>query len=1065
MITENQIEQECINWFKNQGYNYAHGNELNHERNDATETVLRNRLKQALKRLNSKIPEEDLELAIDQIINPKPANLTEQNKDFHNKLVKGLKLTYKDPENNDQEETTTLKLIDLACAQNNDYLVANQFVVKGKKGNRRPDLIVFINGLPLFVIELKKPGSEHTDIMDAYSQLQTYKNELQNLFIFNEALIVSDCINARIGSLTANFSRFTPWRTRDTEEDQPDFQYQLKTTVEGFFKRDLILDYLKHFILFEQSNNGLIKKIACYHQFHAVRTAFASTLKASNNQQETQAAEPYPHHKYSDKLAKIELGSGQAGVIWHTQGSGKSISMVCYASKIMQDAQMNNPTIVVVTDRTDLDDQLFNNFKSAQDLLNEVPQQANNRDDLRYKVDGRKVGGIIFTTIQKFGLEAGEDTHPSLSSRSNIVVIADEAHRSHYGYQAKLDTNNQYRYGYAEHMRKAMPNATFIGFTGTPIDGADKSTRRVFGDYISIYDIQNAIEDGTTVPLYYESRMAKLKLNPDENQELNRQVNEVLQGETARDQEKIKAEWAGLKKLIGAKERIKIVAKDIVNHFENTDQVFESKAMIVCMSREICVKTYNAITQIRPGWHNDDPKKGKIKIMMTGAANDAQELQDHIYGNRVKKDIEARFKNENDPLKLVIVRDMWLTGFDVPCCSTMYIDKPMQGHNLMQAIARINRVYYDKKGGNIIDYIGIRIQLQQAMQVYSDSGGGSTPVLPAKEIFNIFKDKIDVIRNLFNEYVDGKTVEYLTTFEKNAMGVVRTMINHIAGLTTNRNNKKIRNGKTRYLDALAGLKQAYSLCQTFDEIDQYKKEIALYDYIKNLLTKDTALTKKQKRQETESKMQVILDNAIKCEDVKSLGEIAGFKQSNIDILSNDFLEEVAELKTKNTAVELLKKLMRDKIKSAGMKNKVVQRRKYSKLLKDALERYHNHEYTAEQTIEELIGIAKEIRADNKKADELGLGSEELAFYHALADNESAEQEMGCDSLKALASELTEKIRKSVTVDWQNRESVRAEIRIIIRRLLKKHKYPPDKSTEAVKQVLEQAEVIAEDIAT
>ena len=654
--------------------------------------------------------------------------LIKSNHVFHRLLLEGVKVDFKI---DGEEKTDYVALLDFATVSNNQFLVVNQYTLAGSKGHRRPDVLVFINGLPLAVLELKNPADASADIWSAYQQLQTYKDEISDLFIFNAALVVSDGLHARVGSLTANKERFLPWRTLANEDDKPLFEYRLETLVKGFFKPELLLDYLHYFILFEQDDGQLIKKIAGYHQFHAVREAVKATVIAAQ-QVNHQTAEPR-----ADYAQRVVPGSGKAGVVWHTQGSGKSISMVCYASKLLAQPEMNNPTIVVVTDRNDLDGQLFNTFSMAVETLKQTPVQAGDRDELREMLAARQAGGIIFTTMQKFALLADESSHPVLSNRHNIVVISDEAHRSHYGDKAKLNAKTgQYSFGYSKHLRDALPSASFIGFTGTPIAAQDKDTRAVFGEYVSIYDIQDAVDDGATVPIYYESRLAKLDINSADIEALNAEVDEVIEDEEdIASRENTKSKWAALEKLVGSAPRVEQVAKDLVSHFETRIASMPGKGMIVCMSRDICVELYNAIVALKPEWHDADPNKGAIKIVMTGSASDHAKLQPHIYSKTTKKLFEKRFKDTNDPLQLVIVRDMWLTGFDAPCCHTMYIDKPMKGHNLMQAIARVNRVFKDKPGGLVVDYIGIASELKQALKTYTDSKGKGAPTLDTREAY------------------------------------------------------------------------------------------------------------------------------------------------------------------------------------------------------------------------------------------------------------------------------------------------------------------------------------------
>ena len=792
MITEDQLEQECIKWFTDQGYLYKNGYDIapdgdSPERDDYHQVVLKQRLLNQLVIINPELPIEALNDVVNTVSSPDSPILIKNNRAFHKFVIEGVPVEYTAVENGESKtKHTHAQLMDFTTPDNNEFLIVNQFTITGTKGNRRPDVVVFINGLPISVIELKNPADEHADIWNAFNQLQTYKDEISDLFVFNEALIVSDGWTARVGSLTANKERFLPWKTVATEDDRPLLEFQLETMVRGFFKQDLLLDYIRYFVLFETDNDKIIKKIAGYHQFHAVRAAVEATVRAANTSGNfLESTIP--------ALEKIKQGSGKAGVVWHTQGSGKSISMVCYASKLLQQAAMNNPTIVVVTDRNDLDGQLYNTFGMAQETLKQIPQQADDRDTLRELLLNRQSGGIIFTTIQKFALLDEETEHPQLSERSNIVVVSDEAHRSQYGNKSKMVevkdkngtvTGHKYVYGYSKYMRDALPNASFIGFTGTPIAMDDKDTRGVFGEYVSIYDIQDAVDDGATVPIYYESRLAKLDINQDEIEQLNDKVeDEIGEDEETADREKVKSEWATLEKLVGAEPRIEQVAKDLVEHFTTRTSTFPGKAMIVSMSREICVDLYNAIVAIKPEWHHPDTDKGAIKIVMTGSASDKEKMQPHIHDKKTKKLFEKRYKDTDDELQLVIVRDMWLTGFDAPCCHTMYIDKPMKGHNLMQAIARVNRVFKDKPGGLVVDYIGIANELKNALKTYTNSQGKGQPTVDTAEAFAVLMEKVDIIRGMFATPVDTKVFNYRPDFETDALRLLPGAVNHLSGLS------------------------------------------------------------------------------------------------------------------------------------------------------------------------------------------------------------------------------------------------------------------------------------------
>lgn len=1081
MITEDQLEQLCLDWFTSQGYLYKNGYDIAPdgdapERDDYHQVVLKQRLLERLEVLNPELPQESLNVVVNTVSTPDTPVLIKSNRAFHKHLIEGVPVEYSVYEDGETKtKHTHARLMDFTNPDNNEFLVVNQFTITGKKGNRRPDVVVFINGLPVAVIELKNPADDHADIWNAYNQLQTYKDEVSDLFVFNEALIVSDGWTARVGSLTANKERFLPWKTVTGEDDKPLPEFQLETMVRGFFKPDLLLDYIRYFILFEIDNDNIIKKIAGYHQFHAVRAAVEATVKAKQADSDLpMVAESIGKYQVqaTKGLDKIKAGSGKAGVVWHTQGSGKSISMVCYASKLLQQPAMNNPTIVVVTDRNDLDGQLYNTFGMAQETLKQIPQQADGRDLLRQLLLNRQSGGIIFTTIQKFALLDDEIEHPILSTRANIVVVSDEAHRSQYGNKSKLVevkdgngnvTGSKYVFGYSKYMRDALPNASFIGFTGTPIAMDDKDTRGVFGEYVSVYDIQDAVDDGATVPIYYESRLAKLDINQAEIEELNDQVeDEIGEDEETASREQIKSQWATLEKLVGAEPRIQQVALDLVNHFSTRSETFPGKAMIVAMSREICVDLYNAIVAIKPEWHHPDPDKGAIKIVMTGSASDKEKMQPHIHDKKTKKLFEKRYKDTQDELQLVIVRDMWLTGFDAPCCHTMYIDKPMKGHNLMQAIARVNRVFKDKPGGLVVDYIGIANELKNALKTYTNSQGKGQPTVDTAEAFSVLMEKIDIVRGMFATPVDGAVFNYRPEFEANALRLLPGAVNHLSGLS-HRNSKgeEIRDGKRRFLDVMAAMTKAFSLCNTMDETQGYKNEIAFYSAIKTAFIKHSTVDKKRSDEERNTALKQILDNAIIADGVDDIFNMVGLDKPNIGLLSEEFLEDVKNMKEKNLAVELLEKLLRDEVK-ARMKNDVVQEKKYSERIMTTLQKYHNRSIETAQVIEELIKWAKEMAADAEMAEGLNLSPDEIAFYRALVMNEASVRELGDDSLRGLAIELTQQLRKSATVDWQKRDSVRARMRNLVRRLLRRWKYPPDAAEAAIKLVLEQAEVLADD---
>jgi type I restriction enzyme R subunit len=1036
MINEDQLEQLALTWFQETGWSYQPGPAIApeapaSERADYRTVVLRGRLAAAVRRLNPKLPESAVEEVVHIVTTPDHPSLVQSNRALHRLLTDGVKIEFVNAAG--QKETDYAQLIDFQNPANNDFLVINQFTITGTKKPRRPDIIVFVNGLPLAVVELKNPADVNADIWDAYGQLQTYKDEIADLFVFNEALVVSDGLTARIGSLTASKEWFMPWRTIASGADKPVLALELEKVVRGFFRPDLFLDYVRYFVLFEQDGDAIIKKIAGYHQFHGVREAVDATVKAAR------------------------AGSGKAGVFWHTQGSGKSISMAMYTGKLLQQQAMNNPTIVVVTDRNDLDGQLFGQFSAAKDLLRQTPEQAESRDELREKLAERQSGGIIFATVQKFSLLGGEKDHPVLCNRRNVVVISDEAHRSQYGMKARLDTKTgQYVFGFAKHMRDALPAAAFIGFTGTPIANEDRDTRGVFGEYVTIYDIQDAVDDKATVQIYYESRLAKLDINSAEIEKLNQDVEEVIEDEEdIAARENAKSTWAELAKLVGAKPRLKEVAADLVRHFEKRTEVIEGKGMIVAMSRDICVALFDEIIALRPAWAGSkivkegkvvgyDPEDGAIRIIMTGNATDRPGLQEHVFTKMQRKRLEKRFKDPADPLRMVIVRDMWLTGFDAPCCHTMYIDKPMHGHGLMQAIARVNRVFKDKPGGLVVDYIGIGADLKSALRTYTDAKGKGEPTVRAAEGLRILREKMDQVRGILHgfDYDD---------FMDDPLTLLVPAMEHVLALP---------DGKKRFLDYMASINRAYSLCATLDEAADLQVEIAFFNAVRAAMMKFTTVERKRTEESKNSALKQILDNAVVSEGVMDIFALAGLERPNIGLLSEEFLDDIRKMPQKNLAVELLERLMRDEIRS-NTRGNVVQEKKFSERLLETLRKYHNRAIETKEVIEELIAMAKDLKESVARHNDSGLSVDEIAFYDALAERPEVLEQMGDATLKKLAMELTEKLRKGTTVDWQVRESVRAQMRLLIKRLLRKYKYPPEGQERAVAVVLEQAEALAD----
>lgn len=1031
-ITEDAVEQAMLEWLAALGWQIAHGPDISPpdaktpgtERDTYRDVVLRHRLAAAIAKLNPHIPAVARDDALRHVLNPNVPGLVNANRQLYRWLVDGVQVEF---QKDGETRGDRVRLVDFTDITANDWLAVNQLAIQGPKQPRRPDVVLYLNGLPIVVVELKNPGDENADIWAAWNQLQAYHQDIPDLFNANALEVISDGTTARMGSLTSCKERFLAWRTIEGHETDPlGAMHELETLTRGLLRRDYLLEYLHHFILFEDDGQ-LVKKVAAYHQFHAVRAVVQSVLQAS-----------------------APGGSRKGGVVWHTQGAGKSIEMTCVAGALMAHEGMGNPTLVVVTDRNDLDNQLFGVFAGASELLRETPVQADTRPELRRLLANRPSGGIIFTTIQKFTPGADEDTFPVLSDRRNIVVICDEAHRSQYGFDARLPNAggngeiSAVRYGYAQYLRDALPEATFVAFTGTPVSLDDRDTRAVFGDYVHIYDIEQAVKDGATVPIYYESRLASLELKEEDASALDDEVDELTEDEES-DEAKVATlrRWAALEKIVGAPPRIQKIAADIVSHFENRQSVMDGKAMIVAMSRDICVHLYNAITQLRPEWHSDDPTQGAIKVVMTGSASDKAMLKPHIYPKKVRDDLEKRFKDPADPFKLVIVRDMWLTGFDAPCMHTMYIDKPMRGHNLMQAIARVNRVFKDKPGGLVVDYIGIANELKAALATYTQAHGRGKPTIDAHEALAVLAEKMDVLHDMLHG------VDY-AAFRTQAWQLLPAVANHVLGQD---------DGKKRFADTVLAASKAFALCCTLEEALVYRDELAFLQAVKAALIKhdgaDKALTDEQK----EHALRQIISRAVVSDQVIDIFSAAGLKRPDISVLSEGFLEDVRHMKQRNLAVELLERLLKDQIKSRFKAN-VVQSAKFSELLQQSLTRYRNRAVETAQVIEELIAMAKKFQAEAQRGIELGLSPDEMAFYDALATNEAAVRELGDETLKKIAVELVVKLRGSVTVDWAKRETVRAKLRVMVKTLLKRYKYPPDRQDEATDTVLSQAETLS-----
>ena len=1015
-IDESDIETTAMNWLAGMGYSVLHGPDIapdtaDAERSRYEDVVLTQRLRDAVARLNPNIPAEAHEEAIRKVLSPHSPALVQNNRAFHRMLVDGVEVEYRDSDG--ATRGGGAQLVDFENPENNDWLAVNQFTVM-EETERRPDIVLFINGIPVGVIELKNPSDENATVWSAFRQLQTYKREIPHLFTYNEALVISDGLEARVGALTANQERFMPWRTIGGETEAPSSDLELEVLVKGLFDRGRFLNYLKHFIVFEETGGDTIaKKIAGYHQFHAVRAAVDTTVKASRPD-----------------------GDKRCGVIWHTQGSGKSLTMAFYAGSIILHPEMQNPTLVVITDRNDLDDQLFGTFARCNQLLRQTPVQAKDRVHLRELLKVAS-GGVVFTTVQKFFPEDEELRYPKLSDRRNIIVIADEAHRSQYDF---ID-------GFARHMRDALPNASFIGFTGTPIEGTDRDTRNVFGDYISIYDIQRAVDDGATVPIYYESRLAKIELDENEKPHVDPEFEEVTEGEEERHKERLKSKWAQLEALVGTEKRLALVADDIITHFEERLDAMDGKAMVVCMSRRICVDLYNAIVEKRPVWHGEDDKQGFIKVVMTGEASEDESWQPHIRNKARREELAVRFKNPDDPLKFVIVRDMWLTGFDAPSLHTMYVDKPMRGHTLMQAIARVNRVFGEKPGGLIVDYIGIGYHLKQALANYTESGGEGKPSIDKAEAIAVMMEKHEICCGLFHGFdwspwIDGNAEERLR--------LLPAAQEHILGL---------EDGKTRLLNEVAALSKAFSLVVPHESAIKIRDDIAFFQTVRGVLAKLTAREESQS-EAAELAVKQLVSKAVVPEGVVDIFAAAGLEKPDISILSDEFLAEVRNLPQRNLAVELLDKLLNDEIKTHSRQN-VVKARSFAEMLERSIRAYQNRTIEAAQVIEELIQIAKELRQARDRGEELGLSRDELAFYDALETTDSAVQVLGDETLRTIATELVRTVRNNVTIDWTMKESVRANLRRLVKRILRNYGYPPDKQAKAAETVLEQAEVLCE----
>ena len=1038
-ITEVDLERTALQWLSDLGWQTPSSLSADSDpiREDHGQVILERHLQQALTRLNPDLPETALLDAFRRLTVPEGATLEVRNREFHRMLVNGATVEYRVGDGDIRGAQA--RVINFDDAAGNDFLAVNQFTVTENWNTRRADIVLFINGLPLGVIELKNPVNPDADVWDAWNQLQTYKEELPSLFAMNELLMVSDGTQARLGTLTAGREWFKPWRTTTGEGLAEDNAPELQVMLEGVCAPDRLLPLIRDFIVFEDDGGALpAKKMAGYHQFHAVQVAVQETLRAVGSRQYGQEIAEEKGRYRSARQAGGEPGDRRIGVIWHTQGAGKSLSMACYAGAIARHPDMENPTIVVLTDRNDLDDQLFGTFSRCQDLLRQEPVQAENRADLRRKLSVQS-GGVVFTTIQKFYPEEQGDTYPTLSERRNIVVIADEAHRSQYDF---ID-------GYAGHMRDALPNASFIGFTGTPIELEDANTRAVFGDHISIYDIERSVADGATVPIYYESRLANLSLNESARPSIDPDFEEATEGEEIDRKERLKTKWAQLEAMAGAEPRLKQVAQDIVNHFEQRLEVLEGKAMIVCMSRRICVELYQELIRLRTDWHGDEDGKGNLKVVMTGAASDPLDWQQHIRNKSRRETLARRFRDPDDRFRVVIVRDMWLTGFDAPNLHTMYVDKPMRGHGLMQTIARVNRVFKDKPGGLIVDYLGIAQELKQALATYTASGGAGKAAINQADAVEVMLEKYEVCCGLFHgfDYSD-----WTGGSPEQRLRLLRPALEHILAL---------ENGKERCLQAVRELTQAFALAVPHQAALDIRNDVAFFQAISAQLSK-RAPGEPKAGEDLDSAIRQIVSGAVTSEGVLDIFTAANLDKPDISVLSDDFLAEMRQMPQRNLAVEALQRLLKGELATRRRQN-VVQSRSFAGMLEQTLVRYRNRTIEAAQVIEELIKLAQEMREANARGERMGLSEEELAFYDALATNECAVQVMGDKQLRVIARELVETVRKNVSIDWTLRESSRAHLRRMVRRTLNRHGYPPDQQEQAIRTVVEQAELLPENL--
>lgn len=1069
-LTENKIEEFAIKLLERLGYEYVYAPDIAHdgenpERTSYEEILLIDRLKEAVKRINPSIPSDAQEEAIKEVQRINSPELLTNNESFHRFLTEGIPVS-KRVDGDDRGDRVWL--IDFENPANNQFVAANQYTVIENGNNKRPDVILFVNGIPLVVLELKNAADENATVKSAFKQLQTYKEIIPSLFTYNGFMIVSDGLEAKAGTLSSGISRFMAWKSADGKEEASNLVSQLETLINGMLNKETLLDLIRHFTVFEKSKKedaatgittiSTVKKLAAYHQYYAVNRAIESTLRATGFQlqKETPVSMVMEDSaSYGVPGVKTQpLGDRKGGVVWHTQGSGKSLSMVFYTGKIV--LALDNPTVVIITDRNDLDDQLFDTFASSTQLLRQEPKQIEDRHDLKAKLKVAS-GGVIFTTIQKFQPSEG-NVYETLSERKNIVVIADEAHRTQYGFKAKsIDDKDKDGnvigmktvYGFAKYMRDALPNATYLGFTGTPIESTDANTPAVFGNYIDVYDIAQAVEDGATVRIFYESRLAKVRLT-DEGKQLVEDLEDELDEEDLTDTQKAKAKWTQLEALIGSENRLETVAKDIVQHFEQRQEVFDGKAMIVTMSRRIAADLYDEIVKIKPEWHADDLDKGVLKVVMTSSSSDGPKMAKHHSTKQQRKTLADRMKDTEDELKLVIVRDMWLTGFDAPSMHTLYIDKPMKDHNLMQAIARVNRVYKDKPGGLVVDYLGIASDLKKALSFYSDAGGKGDPTIAQEQAVELMLEKLEIVSNMYNGF---PYEDYFEVDTGKKLSMILAAEEHILGL---------EDGKKRYINEVTALSKTFAIAIPHEEAMDVKEKVSFFQAVKARLAKFDMTGAGRTDEDIETTIRQVVDKALVSEQVIDVFDAAGIKKPDISILSEDFLMELKGMEHKNVALEVLKKLLNDEIKSRSKKN-LVKSKSLMEMLENSIKKYHNKILTAAEVMDELIKLSKDIVNMDSEAKQLGLSDFEYAFYTAVADNDSAKDLMDKDKLRELAVILTERVKTNASIDWTIKESVRAKLKVIIKRTLRQYGYPPDMQNLATETVLKQAEMIAKEL--